>query len=119
MEIRRGQIWYADLGVNVGSVQSYIRPVIIIQNNIANKYSDTVTVLPITSRIRKNIPVHVDLECNRYNRLNIKSTVLNEAIDTISKEQLIRPKGIVTEEEMKKIERKLLMQLGMMEVSNV
>lgn len=113
MKIKRGQIWYANLGENKGSVQNKIRTVIIIQNNIGNKYSTTYTVLPTTTKKNKKILSHAKLKRNNINKLDKDSVVLNEQITTISKEQLIQPKGIVTEEEMKIIERKLMIQLGL------
>ena len=64
--MKRGDIYYADLGKVVGSEQSGIRPVVVVQNNIGNKYSNTVIVLPITSRFKKKLPTHVSISKNKY-----------------------------------------------------
>lgn len=107
--IERGQIWLADLGCNVGSVQSNKRPVLIIQNNVGNLYAPTVNVIPLTSKRKKSLPTHYDLQAKGLSRT---STVLTEAITTISKEQLITYKGIIENKDLKEIERKLVNQLG-------
>lgn len=107
--LERGQIWIADLGVNVGSVQSRVRPVVIMQNNVANKYSPTVNVIPFTSNNTKKLPPHYTLH---NSCLDKSSTVLTESITTISVKQLIRYKGIIEERDLKEIERKLVTQLG-------
>lgn len=107
--IERGQIWIADLGSNVGSVQSKIRPVIVIQNNVGNKFAPTVNVLPMTSNNCKRLPPHYTLH---NSCLNKESTVLSESITTISIKQLIRYKGIIEDNDLKEIERKLINQLG-------
>lgn len=107
--LERGQIWIADLGSNIGSVQSNIRPVVIMQNDVANKFSPTVNVIPFTSNNKKRLPPHYTLH---NSCLNKSSTVLTESITTISTKQLIRYKGIIEEKDLKEIERKLVTQLG-------
>lgn len=88
-EYKRGDIYYANLGeTNIGSEQSGTRPVLIIQNNIGNKYSPTVIVVCMTSKIFKNeIPTHVRLCAGNYN-LPADSLVLCEQIRTIDKTRL-------------------------------
>ncbi|MCL2755968.1 MAG: type II toxin-antitoxin system PemK/MazF family toxin [Firmicutes bacterium] len=89
MTLKRGEIYFADLGTeNVGSEQSGTRPVLIIQNNIGNHYSPTVIVACITSKIYKNnIPTHVRLDKEVYS-LNEDSLILCEQIKTIDKTRL-------------------------------
>ncbi|WWU65584.1 type II toxin-antitoxin system PemK/MazF family toxin [Clostridium baratii] len=83
---RRGDIFYADLGKKEGSEQAGVRPVIIIQNDIGNKYSPTVIVASITSRKKKSeLPVHVSV--NNGN-LEKDSTILLEQIRTLDKRKL-------------------------------
>ena len=66
-EIRRGDLYYADLSPVVGSEQGGVRPVLIIQNNIGNKYSPTVIVAAITSQINKaKLPTHIEISANEY-----------------------------------------------------
>jgi mRNA interferase MazF len=96
-EIRRGEIYFADLGTdNKGSEQNGTRPVLIIQNNIGNRYSPTVIVACITSRLYKNdIPTHVKLYKEQYD-LNYDSLVLCEQIKTIDKTRLISKVSQIT-----------------------
>jgi len=89
MEIKRGEIYFADLGnCNVGSEQSGTRPVLIVQNNIGNRFSPTVIVACITSKIFKNtIPTHVRLDKGIYG-LDEDSLILCEQIKTLDKTRL-------------------------------
>jgi len=89
-EYKRGEIYYANLGdTNVGSEQSGTRPVLIIQNNIGNKYSPTVIVACMTSKLLKTqIPTHVRLDSKSYG-LPADSLVLCEQIKTIDKSRLL------------------------------
>ena len=88
-EYRRGEIYYADLGdSNIGSEQTGTRPVLIIQNNIGNKFSPTVIVACMTSRLFKNeIPTHVRIDSEDY-FLPSDSLILCEQIKTIDKQRL-------------------------------
>ena len=85
MVVKRGDIFYADLSPVIGSEQGGIRPVIIIQNDIGNKYSPTVIVAAITSQINKaKLPTHVEISSEEYG-LNRDSVVLLEQIRTLDK----------------------------------
>ena len=88
MTVKRGDIYYADLSPVVGSEQGGIRPVLIIQNDVGNKYSPTVIAAAITSRINKaKMPTHIELSANEYG-LNKDSVILLEQIRTIDKRRL-------------------------------
>lgn len=89
MEIKRGDIFFADLGTqNIGSEQSGTRPVLVIQNDIGNRFSPTIIVACITSKvIRTDIPTHVRLDKDSYG-LSEDSLVLCEQIKTIDKQRL-------------------------------
>ena len=88
MIVKRGDIYYADLSPVVGSEQGGIRPVLIIQNDIGNKYSPTVIAAAITSRINKaKMPTHIELTAKEYG-LNKDSVILLEQIRTIDKRRL-------------------------------
>ena len=88
MTVRRGDIFYADLSPVVGSEQGGIRPVLIIQNDVGNKYSPTVICAAITSQINKaKLPTHIELNHNLYN-LTKDSVVLLEQIRTLDKRRL-------------------------------
>ena len=88
MTVKRGDIYYADLSPVVGSEQGGIRPVLVVQNDVGNKYSPTVIAAAITSRINKaKMPTHIELAADEYG-LNKDSVVLLEQIRTIDKRRL-------------------------------
>ena len=111
--VKRGDIFYADLSPVVGSEQGGIRPVIIIQNDIGNKYSPTVIVAAITSQINKaKLPTHVEISSEEYG-LNKDSVVLLEQIRTLDKRRLKEKIGHMTEHDMQKVEGALLISVGL------
>lgn len=88
MVVKRGDMFYADLSPVVGSEQGGIRPVLVIQNNIGNKYSPTVIVSAITSQLNKNkLPTHIALDSEEFG-LKSDSVILTEQIRTIDKSRL-------------------------------
>ena len=88
MQIRRGDIFYADLSPVIGSEQGGIRPVLIIQNDIGNKHSPTVICAAITSKMNKaKLPTHIEVDARRYQIVK-NSVVLLEQIRTIDKKRL-------------------------------
>ncbi len=88
MQVRRGDIYYADLSPVVGSEQGGIRPVLIIQNDVGNRHSPTVICAAITSRMNKaKLPTHVELDAGKYEIVK-NSVVLLEQIRTIDKQRL-------------------------------
>ena len=113
MVIRRGDIFYADLRPVVGSEQGGIRPVLIIQNDVGNKHSPTVICAAITSKMNKaKLPTHVEISSEEYG-LNRDSVVLLEQIRTIDKKRLKEKIGHMTEEDMNKVNKSLLISLGL------
>ena len=88
LEVKRGDLYYADLSPVVGSEQGGVRPVLIIQNDIGNKYSPTVIIAAITSQINKaKLPTHIEISANEYG-LNKDSVILLEQIRTIDKKRI-------------------------------
>ena len=88
MQVKRGDIYYADLSPVVGSEQGGIRPVLIIQNDVGNRHSPTVICAAITSRMNKaKLPTHVEIDARRYHTVR-NSVVLLEQIRTIDKQRL-------------------------------
>ena len=117
MVVKRGDIFYADLSPVVGSEQGGIRPVIIIQNDIGNKYSPTVIVSAITSQINKaKLPTHVEISSEEYG-LNRDSVVLLEQIRTLDKRRLKEKIGHMTDSDMKKVNKALLISLNLEKVN--
>lgn len=113
MIVKRGDIFYADLSPVVGSEQGGIRPVIVIQNDVGNKYSPTVIVAAITSQINKaKLPTHVEISSEEYG-LNRDSVVLLEQIRTLDKRRLKEKIGHITEKDMKKVDQALLISMSL------
>ncbi|CCK99906.1 Endoribonuclease toxin [Clostridioides difficile E9] len=112
-EIKRGDLYYADLSPVVGSEQGGVRPVLIIQNDVGNKYSPTVIVSAITSQINKaKLPTHVEISSNEYG-LNKDSVILLEQIRTIDKKRLREKIGCLDENMMIKVDDGLQISLGL------
>ncbi|WP_235699932.1 type II toxin-antitoxin system PemK/MazF family toxin [Clostridium hydrogenum] len=111
--VKRGDIFYADLSPVVGSEQGGIRPVIVVQNDVGNKYSPTVIVAAITSQINKaKLPTHVEISSEEYG-LNKDSVVLLEQIRTLDKKRLKEKIGHMTDSDMDKVDEALLISIGM------
>ena len=112
MTVKRGDIFYADLSPVVGSEQGGIRPVLIIQNDVGNKYSPTVICAAITSQINKaKLPTHIELDCKKYSLVK-NSVVLLEQIRTIDKKRLREKVSRLDNDIMVSVNRALLMILG-------
>ena len=111
MQMKRGDIYYADLSPVVGSEQGGIRPVLIIQNDIGNKHSPTVICAAITSRMNKaKLPTHVEISSRDYGVVK-ESVVLLEQIRTIDKQRLKEYVCRVDNKLMKKVDEALLISL--------
>ena len=107
MQIRRGDIYYADLSPVTGSEQGGVRPVLIIQNNIGNRHSPTVICAAITSKMNKaKLPTHVEIDARKYQIVK-NSVVLLEQIRTIDKQRLREQVCHLDREIMKKIDEAL------------
>ena len=113
MKIKRGQIYLVDLSNGFGSEQGGVRPVLVVQNNKGNKYSPTVIVSAITSQINKaKLPTHVEISSVEYG-LNRDSVVLLEQIRTLDKKRLKEKIGHMTDIDMKKVDKALLISLNL------
>ena len=110
MNIIRGEIYYADLSPVVGSEQGGYRPVLVLQNNKGNKFSTTIIVAPISSRLTKNnLPTHVVIDTDKLDK---KSVVLLEQIRTIDKKRIYEKVGRIEESLMSKIDNAIKTSLG-------
>ena len=116
LDIKRGYLYYADLSPVVGSEQGGVRPVLIIQNDIGNKYSPTVIVAAITSQINKaKLPTHIEISAHEYG-LNKDSVILLEQIRTIDKKRLREKIGCLDKNMMLKVDNSLQISLGLFTV---
>lgn len=113
MEIRRGDIYYADLSPVIGSEQGGVRPVLIVQNNVGNKYSPTVIAAAITSRkFKTQLPTHISVQADECG-LAKDSIVLLEQVRTLDKQRLRERMGSLDDCEMSKINRALQVSFGL------
>ena len=113
MNIKRGDIYYADLSPVVGSEQGGIRPVLIVQNDVGNRYSPTVIAAAITSRMGKTkLPTHIDIYADRVG-LAKDSVVLLEQVRTIDKKRLGEKMGHLDAETMNAVDDAISISLGL------
>lgn len=113
MTVRRGEIYYADLSPVVGSEQGGMRPVLIVQNDVGNKYSPTVIAAAITSQKDKTrLPTHIELGVTNTG-LARDSVVLLEQIRTIDKQRLKEKMGRLDDPSMNEIDRALSISVGL------
>jgi len=109
--ILRGDIYYADLSPVVGCEQGGIRPILVLQNNVGNKYSPTFIVAAITAKNKKQLPTHVKIR--GIHSLPKKSVVLLEQIRTIDRKRLCEWVGTVTEDNLSEIDHALKVSVGL------
>jgi len=115
VEVRRGDIFYADLRPVVGSEQGGVRPVLVIQNDIGNRFSPTVIVAAITSQINKaKLPTHVELPAGAYG-LERDSVILLEQIRTIDKQRLLERVAHLDQGVMRRVDVAIGISLGLRE----
>ncbi len=110
--VKRGDIFYADLSPVVGSEQGGIRPVLVVQNDVGNRYSPTIIVAAITSQINKaKLPTHLELPGDEYG-LSKNSVILAEQVRTIDKRRLKEKIGHLDDALMTKIDNALKISFG-------
>ena len=110
MNIKRGELYYADLSPVVGSEQGGVRPVLVVQNDVGNKYSPT--VLAVTSKINKaKLPTHIELPSSVFG-LQRDSVILLEQIRTLDKRRLKERIGELSDATMSRVDKAILISLG-------
>jgi mRNA interferase MazF len=113
--VKRGDVYFADLSPVVGSEQGGVRPVLIIQNDIGNRFSPTVIVAAITAQIQKaKLPTHVEIDAKRYG-FERDSVILLEQIRTIDKQRLTDKITHLDDEMMDKVDEALQISLGLID----
>lgn len=113
MSVKRGDIYYADLSPVVGSEQGGLRPVLIIQNDIGNRYSPTVIAAAITSRMSKtHLPTHIDIYADKAG-LAKDSVILLEQIRTLDKRRLKEKMGHLDDDVMQVVNSAIAVSFGL------
>ncbi len=121
MKIRRGDILYADLGIQYqGSMQGGMRPVVVVSNNRANKHSTVITVVPLSSKIYKkqNLPTHVFVSAYRSEGLEQHSIALCEQVTALNYDRIVENMGKVDEETLARITEAVQVQVGVFDKYN-
>ena len=113
MSVKRGDIYYADLSPVVGSEQGGLRPVLIIQNDVGNRYSPTVIAAAITSRMGKTrLPTHIDIYADKAG-LSKDSVILLEQIRTLDKQRLKEKMGHLDDGMMNEVNNAIAVSFGL------
>ena len=113
MTVKRGDIYYADLSPVVGSEQGGLRPVLIVQNDVGNRYSPTVIAAAITSQKEKTkLPTHIDVSGTQCG-LSRDSVVLLEQIRTLDKRRLREHMGRLDEAQMQRVDNAIAVSFGL------
>lgn len=112
-EIKRGHIYFADLCFALGHEQGGIRPVLVLQNNIGNRYAPTIIVAVVSSSLtKKNLPTHVSLKAEKCG-LQRDSVVFLEQLRTIDKDRVMGYVGNLDESTMEQINRAAQISIGL------
>ena len=111
MIVKKGDLYFADLSPVVGSEQGGIRPVLVVQNDVGNKYSPTIIVAAITSQSKAKLPTHVELEA-ADGGLSKHSVVLLEQLRTIDKRRLKEHIGTLSDSKLPTVDQALSISLG-------
>lgn len=111
MKVKRGDIYYADLSPVIGSEQAGIRPILVVQNDIGNKFSPTIIGIAITSKQKAKLPTHIEIEGTKYG-LDKDSVILAEQIRTLDKKRLKEKVGRLDKDTMEKVKRAIEISFG-------
>ena len=113
MEIKRGDLYYADLSPVVGSEQGGVRPVLIVQNDIGNRFSPTIIACAVTGQLTKaKLPTHIELKGGKYG-LKVDSVALLEQLRTLDKRRLKEYIGTLDAARMRDVDKALIISLGL------
>lgn len=112
--VKRGGIYQADLGQYSSSIQGGIRPVLVLQNDIGNRHSPTVTIVPLTSQAEKAsyMPTHTLIRADEVNGLRKNSVAQAEQVRTVGMSSLIKKIGSLDDISMQHVEKSVLVQFG-------
>lgn len=111
MIVKKGDLYFADLSPVVGSEQGGVRPVLVVQNDVGNKYSPTIIVAAVTSQSKAKLPTHVELAATQGG-LSKNSVVLLEQLRTIDKQRLKERIGTLSDAQIPSVDEALSVSLG-------
>lgn len=113
--IYKGNLYYADLEPVIGSEQGGIRPVLIVSNNIGNRYSSTVIIVPLTSKVesKMNLPTHVVIKA--FEKIRCDSIALVEQVRVVDKQRLKSFLGRLPSNQLMEVDKSLIVVFGMKE----
>lgn len=113
--VKKGDILLVDFGSEIkGSEQGGVRPAIVVQNDIGNKYSTTTIVVPVTSKAGRKMPTHYKIEENSYNGVVKDSLIMCEQIKTIEESRIIHKMDSLSKEDLKKVNACLRISLNLL-----
>lgn len=112
MKIRRGDIFYADLSPVIGSEQDGIRPIVVIQNDVGNRFSPTIIGIAITSKEKVKMPTHLEIDGTKYG-LEKDSVILAEQIRTLDKSRLKEKVGKLDKDTLEKLKKAIEISFGL------
>lgn len=112
MKVKRGDIFYADLSPVVGSEQAGVRPIVVIQNDVGNRYSPTIIGIAITSKEKIKMPTHLEIDGTKYG-LEKDSVILAEQIRTLDKSRLKEKVGRLDKETLEKLKKVVEISFGL------
>ena len=119
MIVKKGDLFFADLSPVVGSEQGGVRPVLVVQNDVGNKYSPTIIVAAVTSQTSKaKLPTHVQIHATEGG-LSKDSVVLLEQLRTIDKQRLKERIGALNEKQIPDVEKALSVSLGIANLTEI
>lgn len=110
-------IYWVNLGDTVGSEQGGIRPFLVIQNDIGNKYSPTVIGFSMTTQSKRNLPTHIGISKDEYENLEKDSFILTEQVRTIDKSRIISEMEKLNYEDMKRVEHAAKISFGFITIN--
>lgn len=121
MKIQRGDILYVDLGIQYrGNMQGGVRPAVVVSNNRANKYSNVITIVPLSTKIykKRNLPTHIFVSACKADGLGQHSIALCEQVTALTRDCIIDYMGRVDENTLERITRGVQVQVGVFDKYN-
>lgn len=111
--IRRNEIYLANLGRTVGSEESGVRPVLIIQNDLGNKHSPTTIIVPITKRVERKYSIPTHIKIKPFGKMKYKAIIMAEQLKVIDKSRLINRIEILPEQYIKEVDKAIKIAINL------